>query len=181
MRAAVSWNQFGEQRVAIPMQEPKRAGLVPARNLLVNYSSPLHSIQSILMKNREGTPQSLEDVPIQPLDGPYPSSPSGSQPYRTGNDSAPLLQPLPFPFALPHSPDETERKEVQHIGTEPRDAESSVPTLASSRDKAMLMSCKKLPNRKDLASASCLPFGILLSPVAPLAKSPPCLRRPAVR
>lgn len=179
MRAAVSWNQFGEQRVAIPMQEPKRAGLVPARNLLVNYSSPLHSIQSILMKNREGTPQSLEDVPIQPLDGPYPSSPSGSQPYRTGNaDSASLLQPLPFPFDLPRSPDEPERKEVQ---TEPRDAESSVPTLASSRDKAMLMSCKKLPNRKDLASASCLPFGILLSPVAPLAKSPPCLRRPAVR
>eukprot|EP01114_Cavostelium_apophysatum_P002146 TRINITY_DN11871_c0_g1_i2.p1 TRINITY_DN11871_c0_g1~~TRINITY_DN11871_c0_g1_i2.p1 ORF type:complete len:924 (-),score=187.79 TRINITY_DN11871_c0_g1_i2:24-2708(-) len=60
-------------------------------------------------------------------------------------------------------------------------SEVSSPRYVPPAETSAVFSSSKIPNRRDMAASSHLPFGMLFSPVAPLEPAPPCLRRPPVK
>lgn len=65
---------------------------------------------------------------------------------------------------------------LQHTPTNPQH-----PSYVAPLQNPILFSSYNVPNRKDIATNSFLPFGFIFSPVAPIEPPLPCLRKPPVK
>jgi hypothetical protein len=64
---------------------------------------------------------------------------------------------------------------IEHCSPDPQH-----PSFVPPQRSVVGLSSKRVPNRQEVARKSSLPLGMLVSPLAPMLKPVPCLRRPAV-